>query len=63
MIYTLAVMMCLGGGPDAECRYFWMDFDHVRDCAVMKNTVIMEAKREGFRVKALCHPVAKDASQ
>lgn len=60
MIYTLTVMMCLGVGPDAECRYFWLDFDQAKNCAAMKDAVIQEAKREGFRVMALCSPLAQD---
>lgn len=67
MIYTLTVMMCLGVGPGAECRYFWKDFDSPKaskeDCVAMKNEFILDARREGFRVMAFCSPLARDVSK
>jgi hypothetical protein len=59
MNFILAFMMCLPGNPDtAECRTMTMEFTNSRACSEMKREVIAEAKREGFRVTAVCAPLA-----
>lgn len=63
MTYTLAFIMCLAGGPDAECRAMWLNFDTIAACAAMKRLVIQEAKDEGFTVSAVCSPLAVEVRQ
>ena len=58
MTYVLAFMMCLNTGPDAECRTMTMEFTTIRACSDMRREVIAESKREGFRVVAVCAPIA-----
>ncbi len=63
MTYVLAFMMCLPGNPEtAECRTMSMEFSTSRACSEMKREVIAEARREGFRVTAVCAPIATETS-
>jgi hypothetical protein len=63
MTYLLAFMMCLPGDPQtAECRTMSMEFTSTRACSEMKREVIAEARREGFRVTAVCAPIAEETS-
>lgn len=63
MTYILAFMMCLPGNPEtAECRMMHFELVSIRACIEMKREVIAEAKREGFRVTAVCAPIAEETS-
>jgi hypothetical protein len=63
MTYILAFMMCLPGDPStAECRWSSFDLPDLRACAAMKRLVIQEARDEGFKVHAVCAPIAQQTS-
>jgi hypothetical protein len=61
MTYVLAFMMCLSS-PDGECRWMSMDLPDLRACAAMKRLVLQEARDEGFKVHAVCAPIAQQTS-
>ena len=62
MTYVLAFMMCISGGPDAECRYMNFDLPDLKTCAAMKRLVLQEARDEGFKVRAVCAPITNETS-
>jgi len=62
MTYLLAFMMCVSGSPDSECRWMSMDLPDLKTCTAMRRLVIQEARDEGFKVHAVCAPIAQQTS-